>query len=530
MTSEVLPEPAASPMRALGATTAALAALAAFGQAFVVLREVFTAAQTGISADLDALLVALVVPSVAVGILSSSTQAALVPAVIAATSARGSAVGRALAGAVVWSVIGVAVLIAVLIWLFTGAAIVISGPGIDAAGQETARSYIPILLPLVVLAPAGTLLGAVCQVHGLFRPIALSWIGGPVAALVVTIVLWDTWGVGALAVATSADAAVTLVILVGALLLRGELPLPRRGVQIDELSSFIRHAAPLSIGSSVLQLNLLADRAVASLFATGAVSALRYGERIIRAPISVLMPAWSTTFYPTIARTVVGPDNAALSRTASDSLRFVVATFLPVSIATMALAPMIVALAYQRGQFDAAATIQTSGVLAALAPLILLWLVHPILNGAHNARRRGGLLAWNAIANAIANLVLDIVFGLAFGVAGVALSTSITGWVLAGYLARRLRDLEPDFDLGLVRRVAVRSLAASLLPAIPLAILAWIVRPALDTAGLFLVLTAATIGGAATYLVAARRLGLREPWIVATAIGRAARARIRVAS
>jgi putative peptidoglycan lipid II flippase len=530
MTSEAIPGSSASPLRALGATAAFLATLAAFGQAFVVLREVYTAAQAGISADLDALLVALVLPSVAVGILSSSTQAALVPAVIAATRARGRDAGRALAAAVLWSVVGVALLIALLIWLFAEAAIAISGPGIDPARQETARSYIPILLPLVVLAPAGTLLAAVCQVQDRFRAIALSWIGGPVAALVVTLSLWDTWGVGALAWATTADAVVTAVILVAALALRGELPLPARGVKLDELYAFARHAGPLSIGSSVLQLNLLADRAVASLIAAGAVSALRYGERIIRAPTSILMPAWSTTFYPTIARTGVDPDDTALSRTASDALRFVVAAFLPLSIATMAMAPMIVALAYQRGQFDAAATIETAGVLAALAPLILLWLVHPILSGAHNARRRGGLLAWNAIANAVANLALDIVLGLAFGVAGVALSTSITGWVLTGYLALRLRDLETDFDLRGVGRVAVRSLAASLVPAIPLAVLSWVVRPSLDAVGLLLVLTAATIGGAAAYLLASRFLGLREPWIVATAVGAAARARLRPAS
>lgn len=530
MTSEALPEPGASPIRTLGATAAGLAALAAFGQAFVVFREIYTAARTGTSADLDALLVALVVPTVAVSILSSSTQAALVPAVVAARAARGRDAGRALAAAVLWSVVGIAVLVAILIWLFSEAAIAISGPGIDAAGRQNARSFVPILLPLVMFAPAGTLLGAVCQVHGMFRAIALSWIGGPVASLMVTIALWDAWGVGALAVATSADAVVTLLILAVALMLRGELPLPRRGIHIDELSGFVKHAAPLAVGSSVLQLNLVADRAVASLLATGAVSALRYGERIVRAPISILLPAWSTTFYPTIARTGVDPDDRALGRTASEALRFVIATFLPLSIAAVALAPMVVALAYQRGAFDEAATIQTAGVLAALAPLILLFLVSPILSGAHNARRRGGLLARNAIVNAISNLVLNLAFGLALGVAGVALSTSVTSWVLAIYLAIKLRDLEPDFDLGAVGRVALRSFVASLVPAIPLAVLAWGLRPQLDVVGLLLVLVLATIGGAGAYLATARILRLREPWIVATAIGKTARARLGHAS
>jgi putative peptidoglycan lipid II flippase len=364
----------------------------------------------------------------------------------------------------------------------------------------------------------------------MFRAISVSWVAGPVVALAVTIMLWGQAGVGALAAATTADAVATVVVLVGALLLAGQMPWPGRGTEPGELRRFVRHAAPLAAGSSVLQLNLLTDRAVASLLSTGAVSALRFGERIVRTPISVLLPAWSTAVYPTIARTVAGSDEAAMGRTASEALRFVIAAFMPISVATMALAPIIVAFAYQRGAFGEAATIATAGVVAGFAPLILLWLVHPILNSAHNARRRGGLLARNAVLNAASNAILNVIFGSLFGVAGVALSTSVTGWALTAVLARKLRDLEPDFDLGAVWRVTIRSLAASLVPGIPLAVVAWVIRPTLDLPAEFVVLAASAIGGAAVYLGVARLLRLREPWIAVEALTRMARMRLGMAA
>jgi putative peptidoglycan lipid II flippase len=525
MTEDALPPPGPSTIRKLGATAAVLAGVAALGQAFVVLREVYVAAGAGTSASLDALLVALVAPSIAVSLLSSSTQAALVPALIEVDAHRGRDAARRLAGVIVASVLGVAVLVALLIWLFAEAAIAVSGPGLSPASRETARDFVPILLPLVVLAPAGILLAAVGQVHGMFRAISASWVAGPVVALAVTVILWQSLGVTALALATTADAVATVVVLVVALAWRRHLPWPGRGVQRADVARFVQHAAPLAAGSSVLQLNLLADRAVASLFSTGAVSALRYGERIIRAPVSVLLPGWSTAVYPTIARSVGDEDRSAMGRTAAESLRFVIAVFMPLSVATAALAPVLVAFAYQRGAFDASATVTTAAVVAAFAPLILLWLVHPILNAAHNARRRGGLLARNAMLNAASNLALNLLFGSIMGVAGVALSTSVTGWTMVTILAIQLRNREPDFDLRGVARVAMKALGASLVPAIPIGFVAWIVRPTLDLGGQFLFLAGATLIGATTYLWIARALGVREPWIALRATLQAARRR-----
>jgi putative peptidoglycan lipid II flippase len=529
MSDEPMATPAGSSVRAVGATAAVLAAVATVGQAFVVLREVFVAAEAGTSASIDALFVALVAPTIAMSLLSSSTQAALVPALIDVHARRGREAGRRLAGAILAGVLGLGLLAALLIGLFVDATIAITGPGLSAASRLMAQSLVPILLPIVLLAPAAAILTAACQVHGLFRAISASWVAGPVVALIVTLALWRQAGVGALALATTADAFATLVVLAVALALRGVLPLPGRGVERRDVSRFARHAAPLAAGSSVLQLNLLTDRAVASLLSTGSVSALRYGERIVRTPISILLPAWSTAFYPAIARTVADVDTPAIGRTASEALRYVVAAFMPVSIATIALAPLIVSFAYERGAFDAAATMTTAGVVAGFAPLILLWLVHPILNGAHNARRRGGLLARMALVNAVSNTVLNVMFGSVFGVAGVALSTSVAGWAVVVLLTRKLRELEPDFDLGPVLRVGVRSFAASLVPAAPIAAVFWLVRPVFDFPGELIALVLSTLAGAFVYMAMTRLLRLEEPWMAVAALVRFARARLGTA-
>jgi putative peptidoglycan lipid II flippase len=513
-------------MRALGVSAALLALISALGQAFVVVREVYVAAQEGTSAQLDALLIALVAPTVAVSLLSSSTQAAMVPALIDMLARGGRTAASRLAGVILTAIIAGGVVAATIIVLFADVAIAVSGPGLDGPQRREAAGFLPIVVPLIFLAPAASLLAAVCQVHGMFRPIALSWIAGPVASLMATVILWDSLGLTALAIGISADAAATFIVLVLWLIRVRLLPLPGSGIQRADVTRFVRHAAPLAAGSSVLQLNLITDRAVASLLANGAVSALRFGDRIVRAPISVLTPAWSTVIYPAIARRVQDDDDA-IGKAATEALRFVLSTFLPLVFATAALAPLVVAFAYQRGAFTETATTATAGVVAALAPLILLWLVHPIVAGAHNARRRGGLLGRVAVLNAVFNLALNLLFGALFGVAGVALSTSLTGWILTLVLVWRLRVLEPGFDLGAVRSVSARAIGASALASVPLAWVCWIARPSLEPIGQFGLLAALTIVGGAGYLALARFVGLREPLIVSVALADILRTRLR---
>jgi putative peptidoglycan lipid II flippase len=516
-------------MGVIGARAAGLAVAAAFGQAFVVAREVYVAAQVGTSADLDALLVALIAPMILVGLLSNGTQAALVPALLELNATAGPVAARSMSGLIIVGVSLLGVLAATVIMLLAGPVIAVGGPGLSDASRVVSQSFLPALLPLIVLAPVGTLLAAVCQASGMFREISVSWVAGPVAAMIVTIAIWNQAGVGALALATTADAAATAGVLMAILAVRGRLPWPGREVPPGAIDRFLRHAGPLTAGTSILSLNLLTDRAVASLLSTGAVSALRYGERVIRTPLSVLFPAWSTTVFPAIAQAVSASEQGRMGRTASDALRFVIAVFLPLTLATLALAPVVVAFAFERGAFGQSATADTAGVVAGFAPLILLWLVQPILTAAHNARRRGGLLARIAVLNAVANVVLNVVFGVAFGVAGVALSTSVTGWILVGILAVRLRELEPGFDLGAVLRVGARSLLAGLVPTVPIGVVAWLVRPELDLPGQFLFLAGATVIAGTVYLAMARLLRLTEPWIAVVALATIGRRRLGLA-
>ena len=70
----------------------------------------------------------------------------------------------------------------------------------------------------------------------------------------------------------------------------------------------------------------------------------------MRTPISAISPAWGSAMYPTLVRAARDRDDS-LASTTSRSLRFAIATFVPIAALTAAVAPVAVAVAYGRGAF-----------------------------------------------------------------------------------------------------------------------------------------------------------------------------------
>ena len=507
--------PATSVLHGAARATALLSAAGIAGQVFTLARELYVAAQVGASIDLDALLVAAVFPLMFASLLASGTSWAIVPAYAEAEHDGGRREADRLLGAsLTWTVI-LGTLLALMVIAGASMFVAIAGPGLDDAAQSLATRYVPLLAPMLVFSAAAGLLTAMFQIHDWMRPVAIAWLAGPLASVVVTVALWDTFDLTALALAMTAQQAITVMVLVAFGIWNGMMPPITLRADREKASLFIRHAIPLTISSSVLQLNLLTDRAIASLLAPGAVSALRYAEGVIRIPLNAVGPAWSAAIYPALVRASLLPESRSLGQAASSAMRYVTAIFVPLSVATMALAPLIVEVAYVRGAFDEEAWTLTTAGLAGFAPLLFLTMANSVLTGAHNARRRGVFLMSMGILNAILNAFFDVGLGLTLGIAGVALSTSLTVGLIQFLKAWRLGQLDEAFPLADMLLVSARSLGASLCVAIPVAIVAWTLPYGLGLSVALALLVALATAGMIGYIAVARLIGMDEPWIVA---------------
>ena len=506
MTSE--PDESLS-LYSVGRSALVLTGGAAAVQVLGIVRELFLATQIGATAHLDALLIAMVLPITLPSVLTSGATTALVPAYLDVRQADGIMEARRVAGTVlVWVSIG-----GLCIWAtleaFAGVAIAITGPGLSAASQAEAVGFLQFLAPLALIVAMSAILLAVCQVEQRFLTISVAGFAGAAASLATMLLLWDQLGLRAFAVGSLTGPLLTLAVLVGDLLRASLFPLLvlRPG---GRLGPFARHAAPLTAGAAILQLNIVADRAVASLLGPGAVSVLRYADVLVRVPIGAIGPAWGAAIYPALVRSTLSRVAASLALDTQRALRYVAAVFVPVAMLTAAVAPLVVKLAYGRGAFTADALNATAWAVVAFAPLLLLLMIMPILVGAHNARRRGEVLLAGATLNVALNFALDVVLGISLGVAGVALASSISSALVLAFLAWRLALTEAGFTVSPIIRTMGLAALASAPVTIAAALLCWSgVIPSEVLVGI-VVLVGIGVVGTIGYLLAAIWLGMEE--------------------
>lgn len=484
------------------------------GQATALTRELIVASRIGATASLDALLVALVLPILISGIIAGSLRTALVPAYIDLAARAGRPAAQQFIGAILtWSTIG-AICAALVLAAWPGPSLFIAGPGLTESGRSQAADFLPLVLPILAFAVVNHLLSAVCQIADRFTPIAVTLVLAPATSLAVTVIGWDRFGLSSVAIGLTIGHAISvggLVLFTGR---AGLLPPITLRASRTDTADFVRHAVPLTVGSAVLQFNLVADRAVATLLSVGSVSVLKFGQQLVTEPLGSLATAWTTSLYPALVRTGQGRSDRNLGVAATTALRYGLAVFVPISIGIAALSPLIVGVVYQRGAFDAQAALGTAQVVVGFAPMLTLVMLQPIITGAHNTRRHGTLLGLTAIANALSNIALNLILGRWLGVAGIALSTSITVAALLVFLTFRLARSEPDFDLDAIARVALRATIAGLIPGLLAATFAWSVGPGIGWPGNVAALIGAGAFGLVTYLVIASMLHLAEPMYV----------------
>ena len=504
-------------LRAVGRSAAILTGGTFAVQAIGILRELFIAAQVGLSRDLDALLIAMVLPTTLAGVLTSGIVTAMVPAYVEAREKGGRPLARRLSGAVLaW--IGLAgIAVSVLLVVFANPIISIAGPGLDAASHDGAVQYLYVMAPVAFLAAVSGILYALCQAEDLFASIAIGSFVGTVTTFVIMLLLWGSLNLMALAVGTLIGQLVGVVILLVATARASAAPsltLRSKGL---ELGAFLRHAAPLTLSSAILQVNVVFDRAIASLIAPGGVSALRYAEVLVRTPISAISPAWGSAMYPTLVRAARDRDNS-LASTTSRSLRFAIGVFVPIAMLTAAVAPVAVAVAYGRGAFTPLDIDRTARVVAGFAPLIVVLMTSPVLAGAHNARRTGVVLLAGGITNVTTNVILDVVFGAWLGVAGIALASSVSTTIVAVFFAWRLASVDRAFTLRPIGRVLGLAVSAA---AVPVAIVAAIAWSGVVPSGLLVELLALGLFGLlglGGFVLVARLVGLEEPLVLIRAL------------
>lgn len=131
--------------------------------------------------------------------------------------------------------------------------------------------------------------------------------------------------------------------------------------------AMLRLMAPTVFASSIYLVNLSVSRLVGLSLNEAAVAVLNFAQRLMELPIGVFAVAVSTVIFPLITRHAAAGDLKNLALSYRKGMRLILLINIPAAVGLALLALPIIRLLFQRGAFDAAATVNMTPVLIANA-------------------------------------------------------------------------------------------------------------------------------------------------------------------
>lgn len=274
----------------------------------------------------------------------------------------------------------------------------------------------------------------------------------------------------------------------------------------------IRLGIPGVVAGGVTQLNIMIGTIIASL-QDGAVSHLYYADRVYELPLAIVGIAIGVVLLPDVARHLRAGNHEAVMDSQNRSLEFAMLLTLPAAVALAVVPTEIVQGLFQRGAFTAKDVPFTANALALFAlglpSFVMIKVFSPAYFAREDTKTPMRYAAISLTANTLGSIALFFLFrqmGLMPHL-GIALATTIGGWLNAGLLyatlARRGNFVADDR----IKRTLPRIVAASLIMGGALFALAPWLAPWLTGHTTFVTrfaaLGALVGGGLAVYAVAA---------------------------
>ena len=396
-------------------------------QALAFFRQLLIAAYFGIGRDFDSYVVVYAVATFAVFTFGAIFDSVAVPHLVRVREKEGVASARALASSIFRISVGLGAIASVIFLV----ALPLLAPIIATGFSTTERTGLVDLgfyfLPWTFICLPYYAAAARHKMEWRFNKVFVAEIGIIIVSI-CALVLWHD-GIEYLPLAYALGYAVGL----GQLIVGENLIWPNER-RAQSSRGILRNIAELFGANQTGSLASVADRHIQSFVPTGGIGAINYSAQLVTA-LSVLL---------TFREVFIVPLAQEFDRTVKLERLLCGLTLVAVPITGIVacFAPDIVTILFQRGRFDAAASVLTSEVFRIGAMGIAISALNAPLFRMFQILDRIHLINWVYAAIAISTLAFGYLFVvlLGFGVQGVAwmqLGAAIVGTTVTAYLVSR---------------------------------------------------------------------------------------------
>lgn len=285
--------------------------------------------------------------------------------------------------------------------------------------------------------------------------------------------IWLSWGV-------TVSGLLQLLLLAYAIKKEHYALTPQRPHLDANTKKFLKLSVPGIIAGGITQINIMIGTIIASMQA-GAVSYLYYADRLYQLPLGIVGIAMGVVLLPELSRQLSQGNKDAIYNTQNRALEFSALLTLPAATALFVIPSPLIKGLFEYGAFDAAATNATANALAAFAIGLPSFVLIKVFSPSFFANQDTKTPMIFAAISMVLNIVLSLILFSSLKHVGIAIATSVAGWVNALMLGITLqrRGLFA-IDAKLKSKLA-RTLLASLIMGVILLFTSQLTAPYLTT-------------------------------------------------
>jgi putative peptidoglycan lipid II flippase len=385
-------------------------------------------------------------------------------------------------------------------------------PDLDPAHFNLTVGLLRVLLLSPVIFGASGLLMGILNAHQVFLLPALAptfyWLGMTFGVLFLV----PVWGIFGLAWGAVLGAVLHLGVQLPALSKVGIHYFATLGLHLPSVREVGRLMAPRLLGVAVVQINFLVNTILASAQPQGSLTALTIAWAVMTMPQVVIAQAIAIAALPTFSAQVSRGRMEEMRASLAATLRGVIFLALPASLGLILLRRPVVALLFQRGEFDAGSTELVAWALLWYSAGLLSHSIVEILARAFYALHDTRTPVLIGVGAMSLNLLFSVVFSSLFWRWGLP---PHGGLALANSLATALEMVGLSFLMrrklgGLEGPRLWRSFVQAFLASVVMSLGLWLWTSQSTGWPAWLVAAGGVLFGAASYLIVMLALGAEQ--------------------
>ncbi len=413
-------------------------------------RDILIAAVLGTSYAADAFFVAFRIPNMFRRLFAEGAfDAAFIPLFAKRLHAEGPEAARIFAGQALSGLVVVHVAITLLAEIALPWLMLLLAPGFTSDPEKFALAVLlaRIALPYLAFMSVVALYTGVLNAFGRFAMAAFAPTLLNVVLIVVLLAVIASgnadqrtagmalaWGIAA------SGLLQVMVVVVAAAKVGIRVPWERPRLTPD-MRRLVALAAPGVVAGGMAQLTVVISTIIATL-QDRVVSWLYYADRLFQLPLGVIGVAIGVVLLPALSHKLRSGDQEAALASENRALEFALLLTMPAAVALFLAADPIMRVLFERGAFTAVDTRATGAMLAALAVGLPAYILIKVLHPSFFAREDTKTPMIYAGISMAANVVLSLTLFLIIGATGIALATTLSGWIHVALLVGNLQQRE----------------------------------------------------------------------------------------